>query len=86
MSMTNERTACILAAYRDALAERDPADVAIEDLVPSIFAAVPDATVSEIVLALRTSAERLRGKAAALQTYSRLKHPINDNEEAARDA
>lgn len=48
----NARNKQILDAYTDALAERDPANVEIEELLPHIFDTVPGVTVDEIQIAL----------------------------------
>ena len=53
-----ERFERIERAYTAALAGRDPGSVSIVDLLPAIFAAVPDTTAEEIVEALRWSARK----------------------------
>ena len=66
----HERYEHIERAYLAALNGRDPELVNIVDLLPAIYAAVPDTTTEEIVAALRWSArqdhlreaDRLEGK------------------------
>jgi hypothetical protein len=82
-TMTNERHARIIEAYNAALGERDASDVAIEELLPAVFAAVPDATIFEIRQALIADGERLMRKADALEAEYRRRQefglPANDN-------
>jgi hypothetical protein len=67
----NERFERIERAYTAALAGRDPETVNIVELVPAIYAAVPDTSTQQIVEALRWSARKdLRG-ASELEHGSR---------------
>jgi hypothetical protein len=58
VSKSFERFEQIERAYYAALAGRQPELVSAFDLVPAIFAAVPDATPQEIADALRWSARK----------------------------
>jgi hypothetical protein len=53
-----ERFEQIERAYAAALAGRDPESVNIVELLPAIFAAVPDTSTQEIADALRWSARK----------------------------
>jgi hypothetical protein len=59
---TNQRFKRILAAYKDAIGDRDPADVNVVDLLPAIFKAAPVAEVDDIIAALGWQGERACGK------------------------
>src|ERR1700757_4767897 len=48
-----ERYRVIMDAYEVALAGRDPSSVRIEDLLPTIFDALPGVTIPEVCAALR---------------------------------
>jgi hypothetical protein len=54
----NERFERIERAYKAALGSRDPASVNVIDLLPAIFAAIPDTSTNEIADALRWSARK----------------------------
>jgi hypothetical protein len=54
----HERFERIERAYVAALAGRDPESVNVIDLLPTIFAAVPDTNAQEIADALRWSARK----------------------------
>jgi len=73
-----ERFERIEWAYIAALGDRDPAIVDIGDLLPAIFAAVPDATVKEIAEALRWSARKNFREADALERWSQRKRDLDD--------
>jgi hypothetical protein len=53
------RYAQIMRAYHAALDGRDPDTVYAPDLLPAIFASVPDADVEEVAAALRLNADSL---------------------------
>ena len=55
----HQRQDDILKGWKAGLAGRDPETVEIQDLLPAIFEAVPDATIPEIVEALRGSRQNL---------------------------
>jgi len=57
-SKLHHRFEQIELAYVAALAGRDPASVNVRDLLPAMFAAVPDTSVEEIVAMLRWSARK----------------------------
>lgn len=66
----SERFSQINAAYDEALAAHDPADVdAVRDLLPAILAAVPDAGMEEIAAALEWAADQTAREAEALRRY-----------------
>jgi hypothetical protein len=71
ISKLNERFEHIEAAYKAALAGRDPTTVFITDLLPAIFAAVPDTTTDEIADALRWSARKNFREAEELRRFGR---------------
>jgi len=72
--MTTESRCCeIMDAYSDALDGRDPNTVEIETLLPSIFKAIPDVEIDEIVAALRWAAQRDKQEADSLERYSNAK-------------
>src|SRR5271157_1487303 len=60
----------ILEAYEAALADRDPRTVDIFDLLPVIYAAVPNASDGDIVAALRWGAEAKSREADALERFA----------------
>ena len=66
----NERFERIERAYLAALDGRDPKTVSIFDLLPAIFAAVPDTTDKEIVDALRWSARKDLREADQLERWA----------------
>jgi len=66
---TNQRFKRILAAYKDAIGDGDPADVNVVDLLPAIFKAAPDAEVDDIVAALGWQGDRAMREAEALREY-----------------
>ena len=57
----------ILTAYLEALGDRDPDNVPIDELLPAIFRAVPGVRNGEIQSALRWKAEQLLMEANALE-------------------
>ena len=67
----NERFERIERVYHAALAGRDPESVSVFDLLPAIFAAVPDTTTQEIAGALRWSARKDLREADKLQGAAR---------------
>jgi hypothetical protein len=77
--MAMARSNQILAAYNAALAGRDPADVEIGELLPSIFATVPGVPVREIKAALIAEGERLEREASELEAWGAKRHGANDN-------
>jgi len=54
----NERFEQIEGAYKAALGGHDPASVNVIDLLPAIFAAIPDTSTEEIAQALRWMARK----------------------------
>ena len=54
----HERFQRIERAYLAALGGRPPASVNVRDLLPAIFAQVPDTSIEEIVAALRWSGRK----------------------------
>lgn len=68
--MTDERFQRIIDAYTAELGDRDPQSVSVLELLPAIYAAVPDTHDREIEEALRWSAERHYKKAAKLERYA----------------
>jgi hypothetical protein len=78
---TNQRFKRILAAYKVAIGDRDPADVNVVDLLPAILNAAPDAEVDDIVAALSWQGERAMREAEALREYVVSRRGlVNDNE------
>jgi hypothetical protein len=78
---TNQRFKRILAAYKDAIGDRDPADVNVVDLLPAIFKAAPVAEVDDIIAALGWQGERAMREAEALREYVATRGgPVNDHE------
>jgi hypothetical protein len=73
MSITklHERFERIERAYVAALGGRDPVSVNVLDLLPAIFAAVPDTSPQEIVEALRWSARKDLREADKLEGSTR---------------
>jgi hypothetical protein len=73
MSITklHERFERIERAYVAALGGRDPASVNVIDLLPAIFAAVPDTSPHEIAEALRWSARKDLREADKLEGAAR---------------
>jgi hypothetical protein len=65
----HERYERIEAVYTAALAGRDPATVDIFDLLPAIYAALPDTYDDEVIEALRWSAEKKFREAEELRRY-----------------
>jgi hypothetical protein len=63
------RSETIIAAWKAALAGRDPAVVDILDLLPAIYAAVPNVSDDEIVDALSWSARQDEREARALEGF-----------------
>ena len=61
----------VAAAYKAAIGDRDPAEVDILDILPTIQAAVPFATVDDIVAALMSSARDDLCEANALEAWAR---------------
>ena len=64
-----ERYRVIMDAYEVALAGRDPSSVRIEDLLPTIFDALPGVTIPEVCAALRWSGHRDIQEADRLRRY-----------------
>jgi hypothetical protein len=67
----HERFQRIERAYMIALDGRDPASVNVIDLLPVIFAAVPDTSTQEIADALRWSARKDLREADKLEGAAR---------------
>jgi hypothetical protein len=73
-----ERFEWIERAYTAALAGRDPERVSIIDLLPEIFAAVPDTSTEEIAEALRWSARKNLREADALEQWRTRRRDLDD--------
>jgi hypothetical protein len=76
----NERFERIERAYVAALNGRDPNLVNIVDLLPAIFAAVPDTTTDEIAEALRWSARKNLREADRLRDIVRQRNKTASDE------
>ena len=68
-----ERYRVIMDAYEVALAGRDPSSVRIEDLLPTIFDALPGVTIPEVCAALRWSGHHDIQEADRLRRYGNAK-------------
>jgi hypothetical protein len=73
-----ERFERIERAYTAALASRDPENANIVDLLPTIFAAVPDTSTQEIAEALRWSARKDLREADELEQWWRRRRDLDD--------
>jgi hypothetical protein len=71
----HERYERIERAYVKALAGRHPRSVFITELLPAIYAAVPDTTTTEIVEALRWSARKNFREADELERQQEQRKP-----------
>jgi hypothetical protein len=71
MKETQELYNRIVAAWVGALDGRDPDSVDAPSLLPAIFSAVPEATVEDIIAALRSAAQRNFARADALEAYDK---------------
>ena len=69
----NERFEQIEAAYKAALGGNDPAGVNVFDLLPAIFAAIPDASTHGIAQALRWSARKAFREADTLEKVAAMR-------------
>jgi hypothetical protein len=64
----------IIDAYTAALDGRDANSVSIDELLPSIFDAVPYVEIREIIAALHWEAERQQREADQLRRYGNAKY------------
>jgi hypothetical protein len=64
-----QRCTRILTAYKGALGGRDPASVDIRELLPAVFAAVPDTSEPEIAAVLRWAGRQALREADALERW-----------------
>jgi hypothetical protein len=79
--MDDQRYQQIIAAYEAALDGRQPGEVSIEALCPSIFAGVPNLTVEELRTALRLSATAIEHEREQLERYGQARFGgANDNQ------
>jgi hypothetical protein len=66
-----QRVTRIFTAYKGALGGRDPASVDIRELLPAVFAAVPDTSEPEIAAVLRWAGRQALREADALESWWR---------------
>jgi hypothetical protein len=68
------RYEAIIAGYEAELDGRDPSTVSILDLLPGIYARVPNVSNDEIVAALRWSARKKLREADSIEAEHSLRH------------